>query len=77
MPPEAEVSWRQAFEDWCQRRQITAAEAQACALTSQANRLIIAGSAKVQERLRGSKGDTWLLAGSGLTRPALRLHVGG
>jgi DNA-binding MarR family transcriptional regulator len=76
MPVADEAMWRLAFLEWCQQRQIATTETQACTLTLQGDRLIVSGCAALEERLRGARGEAWVLAGTGLLRPAARLEAG-
>ncbi len=81
-----EGQWRQAWAEWCEPRDITAAEAEACVLEAAEEQLRVAAPAEVIDRLRAArsdalKGEAWLLAGDGLVRRAavveLRPRAGG
>jgi hypothetical protein len=76
-PSRWEESWRHAFVEWCQQRQLTA-EPEQCQLRVQGQRLLVTGPGLVVDRLRGGKGtaksETWLLAGDGTVRAAARLE---
>jgi hypothetical protein len=78
-PPRCEESWRHAFVEWCQQRQLTA-EPEHCRLLVEGQRLLVTGPGLVVDRLRGgkaaAKGETWLLAGDGTVRAAARLEFG-
>jgi hypothetical protein len=74
MAAAPEFVWRQTFAEWCRQRQILPEDIDACELSWRGNRLLVQGPPAVQERLRASKGEAWLLAGDGLVRAAARLE---
>jgi hypothetical protein len=71
-PATPESAWRAAFVEWCLQRQIAAADAEHCGLKAEGSHLRVEAPAEWKERLRG---ETWLLAGDGLLRTAVRLEL--
>jgi hypothetical protein len=77
--PSAEA-WRRAWLSWCQPRSIPEAEAGACALEPQGQRLQVRAPGRLIERLRSArsdaiKGEAWLLVGDGPLRRAAVLEL--
>jgi hypothetical protein len=75
------TAWQQAWRAWGQQRGLPAAAAENCRLIIESECLKVE-SEPLLEHLRGTrhevlKGDTWLLAGEGLLRPAARIVVAG
>jgi hypothetical protein len=73
-------SWREAWRAWCEQRSLPAAEANACSLQRQGQRLRLAAPPGLVDRLRSTrsdvlKGETWLLAGDGRIRPAAQVEL--
>ncbi len=73
-PPLSEQAVRQAFAEWCQQRQIPAAEMEQCALKFAGSRLTVTAPPSWQERLLAGRGEFWVLAGDPAVRTALRLE---
>jgi hypothetical protein len=76
-PPEA---WRQAWQSWCQPRNLPPAEVDACRLERCDHRLLVRAPHRLIERLRAARSDaikqeSWLLAGSGRIRPAAQIEL--
>jgi hypothetical protein len=77
-PPTME-NWRQAWQSWCQSRQLSVADAAECHLSLQGSRLRVAAPNRLIDRLRGApgdpfRGDEWLLTGNDLLRSAARIE---
>jgi hypothetical protein len=73
-------TWRQAWQAWCQIRQLPQADVAACQLTHAGARLRVAASQRLEQRLQTArsdifKGDAWVLAGEGYLRPAVCLEL--
>jgi hypothetical protein len=73
-PPCPESAWRRAFVEWCLQRQVPEEDAGRCNLTVRQDRLFVEVPGDLHERLRGGRGEAWLLAGDGAVRPASRLE---
>jgi hypothetical protein len=73
--------WRQAWRSWCQPRGVSLADAAACGLERQGERLRVTAPARLLEHLRATrsdalKGQAWLLAGEGRLRTAALIDLG-
>jgi hypothetical protein len=76
----SEETWRLAWRAWCEQRALPAAEAAACSVERQGERLRLTAPGALVERLRAArsdvlKGETWLLAGEGRIRPAALVEL--
>jgi hypothetical protein len=74
-PPLTEPAVRQAFAEWCHQRQISSAETEQCVLKPEGSRLLVTAPAAWQERLHPGRGESWVLAGEGAVKTALRLEL--
>lgn len=77
LPPE---QWRQAWQLWCQQRSLPTAEVESCRLEVADHRLLVRAPGRLVDRLRQSRadstrGDTWLLAGTGRVRHAALVEL--
>jgi hypothetical protein len=76
-----EEAWKQAWQVWCQQRNLPAGEAEACQVERAGHRLRVQAPGRLIERLRAArsdalKGEAWLLAGTGRTRATARIDLG-
>jgi hypothetical protein len=77
---QAPDAWCQAWQAWCQPRGVVPADADACRLEYDGQRLLVRAPKKLTERLRTARGEplkneAWLLAGAGRLRRAAQLAV--
>ena len=72
-PPLTKNAVRNAFGEWGRQRQFAVDESQRCDLRLEGDHLFVESSSWGLGRLRGSHGESWLLAGDGLIRAALQL----
>jgi hypothetical protein len=74
-------SWKQAWQAWCQQRNVSAGEVEACKLELADYRLRVHATGRLIDRLRAArsdalKGEAWLLAGTGRVRAAALIDLG-
>lgn len=72
--------WRPAWQTWCQQRSLPVAEVEACRLEPTDHRLIVHAPPRLVERLRqgrseATRGEAWLLAGTGRYRAAASIEL--
>jgi hypothetical protein len=72
--------WRLAWQGWCQQRSLPAAEVETCRFEPVDHRLVVRVPTRLMERLRqgrseATRGDAWLLAGSGRVRHAAQIEL--
>ncbi len=72
--------WKQAWQAWCQPRNLPGAEAEACQVEAGGHLLRVKAPHRLVERLKAARSDAvkqeaWLLAGAGRTRAAARIEL--